>query len=875
MAALVAFLSAALIAEQAAAISSLPTSTKAGLAVVKADVSSISVTDTVTVTDVESMRKVFFRSSKVHTASMASLLGGLTVAKALEILQQDNLTTPVLTQIAEMEMATGRQSNLRQPKQSGYASLESARKLLNDMIYEAEEKYDAEIAACTEFYQLKCSALEKGRSDLLASNFVAASSRTLMSVASANIERCTAENQASKVTLEEHNKQCAIQSKEIKDRLTVVEGDIAILTTILEMTACTKSTGLLQLRRCQQYCSNTTYIEFLHHSLQEKIDKLRLKLSHDLFQDTMRDLFDGIQGLKAVDVLLAQEASQDEPKKAKVSIPALPTPKTPKAAACADPHKGAPPPPGSKRGGSCTLTPGSCFKLQSRFLHIQAGIVDEKEELQLRLARLGKKCFETKILLEGKIEDCKSTIQSSNSDLADATGKESKSSKESAATALYNQQLSDEVKGRMTTCRSNYAKLEGEQCALKKIRGELYKMKGDKKQSGLFADCTMGPWVPGECSKKCGGGEMNLTRVVASAADGGAKCLPQRQVKSCNAQRCPEDCVQEAWSGWSKCSSKCGGGVEERLRKTVSPAKYGGKPCGDTKQQNQCNAQACDADCKLSQWTKWSACSKDCGGGTKKRVRYVVQSARGAGKCPNRWKTDRLQYTQCGMRRCTVSANHTTRACLTKKLDMVMLLDGSTSMTKKGWDNEVLFAKKLVHAFVGSSSEVNSQVAVIVYSGPRDWNEWRTCFNPKSSPAKRKATCRVNTVTHLTSDLAKLEATIDKLEWPKGGTLSSLALKTAQDELVLGRKNVPANVVMLTDGKPMSPRWTKLAARSLRKKARLLWVPVTGNAPLKDIKKWATRRWQENVFQVRSFDDLKTQSDSLVTHVVASICPDQ
>jgi len=603
--------------------------------------------------------------------------------------------------------------------------------------------------------------------------------------------------------------------------------------------------------------------------LQEKVDKLKSELSHKLFQDTMADLFDGIEGLEFSE--LVQTGNPN-----KTAIKKVPAPQTQKLGACSDPYKGAPPPPGSKRAGGCQLTPGSCFKLQGRFLRIQAGITDEKERLQLRLARLNSKCAEIKAVLEGKIEDCKSTISSSSADLSDATGKESKATKESAATSLYNVELNSDVKTRMGTCRDNYAKLEGEMCALKKIRGELYKMKGDGKHNAFFADCSMGNWVPEECTKKCGGGEQNLTRAIASAAQGGSKCLPQRQLKSCNNQACPIDCVQEPWSGWSKCSSECGGGVEQRIRKTLVPMRYGGKTCGDTKQENQCNTQACDVDCTLSVWSAWTACSKDCGGGTKKRVRYVTKAATGNGKCAGRWSAERLEYTQCAMNRCVSSVNHTTLACLDNKIDVVLLLDGSTSMTQKGWDAEIQLAKKFVDAFNSPvASSVDAQMSVILYSGPRYWGEWRKCFGKRTKEAERKKACRVDTVTHFTGDLNAVSKKVAGLSWPKGGTLTSLALKTAQSELALGRKGRRANVVVVTDGKPMSPRYTRLASRSLRKTARLLWVPVTQNAPLKQIKKWATRRWQENVFEVKSFKDLNVQRDAVVTHIISSICPAQ
>ena len=40
---------------------------------------------------------------------------------------------------------------------------------------------------------------------------------------------------------------------------------------------------------------------------------------------------------------------------------------------------------------------------------------------------------------------------------------------------------------------------------------------------------------------------------------------------------------------------------------------------------------------------------------------------------------------------------------------------------------------------------------------------------------------------------------------------------------------------------------------------------------LKEIKNWATRRWQENVVQVKTFEDLEKPEP--MNHVIADICP--
>merc|ERR1719281_1242439 len=131
--------------------------------------------------------------------------------------------------------------------------------------------------------------------------------------------------------------------------------------------------------------------------------------------------------------------------------------------------------------------------------------------------------------------------------------------------------------------------------------------------------------------------------------------------------------------------------------------------------------------------------------------------------------------------------------------------------------------------------------------------------------------CKIKTVTHFTDDMEKVKEGINGLTWPKGSTLTSVALMTARSEFSLGRKDANTDVIIFTDGKPLSRLKTGAASKDIRKAARLLWVPVTQYAPLDDIKTWATRRWEENVVEVPTFEDL--ESPWPINQIIADICP--
>jgi len=204
-----------------------------------------------------------------------------------------------------------------------------------------------------------------------------------------------------------------------------------------------------------------------------------------------------------------------------------------------------------------------------------------------------------------------------------------------------------------------------------------------------------------------------------------------------------------------------------------------------------------------------------------------------------------------------------------KTLDIVLLIDGSATIGKKGFQSELKAAGMLIDAF--SEPGAKGNFAIILFSGPRTWSGVAKCTGKSAKKVDAEKVCGIKTVTHFTQDLKKAKQLVAGLEYPKGGALTSLALFAAKAELNLGRKNAHSNVIVFSAGRPLSYRKTEMASTALRKSARLVWVPISANAPLSSIKKWATRRWQENVISVKSFKRL--ENPEVVTHIVANICP--
>jgi hypothetical protein len=593
----------------------------------------------------------------------------------------------------------------------------------------------------------------------------------------------------------------------------------------------------------------------LVHQVQLKVAEGRIKTKESSYASEVQ------QVSERAEVPKEKKSEEGKPEKTKMKRPPAPMTKVP-VNPCKDPNAGAPSQ-SVKRAAKCTMSKApQCYKLQGRFLLIQSGIQDQSDLLQEQISNLEESCKETEGTLQSHLDGIDAQLKASQTKLADATQKEAAAGESARQISKEVDEFHNELKKEMQACNANYISLETEMCGLKKIRGELYKKAGLKP---FFQDCQLSKWTPGPCSKKCEGGKLKLTRQVQSQPQGGAKCLPLVAMRSCNEGPCPVDCVLNEWSGWSKCSTECGGGIAQRLRDVKVAMKNGGKPCSKTSMTKVCNVHACEKDCELSRWTLWTSCSKDCDGGSMKRNRFVKSPALGGGKCAGTWSKDRLQYKDCNVKSCTFPKGQKTLTC-NNKLDVVVMLDGSPDSGKSGWSAQITAVKTLLDAFAEPV-----KVSLIQYSGPRTWSGVSKCTGKSGKKVDIEKDCRIKVVSQFTGDKGKLKQLVGGLTYAKGGKLMSLALITAKSELSQGRAEARSVVVAFIDGRPLSFRQTSLAARKIRKSARLLWVPLIKMGPLKEIKTWATRRWQENVVQVKTTKELA--DPNTVTHVIANICP--
>lgn len=317
----------------------------------------------------------------------------------------------------------------------------------------------------------------------------------------------------------------------------------------------------------------------------------------------------------------------------------------------------------------------------------------------------------------------------------------------------------------------------------------------------------------------------------------------------------------------------------ERSRHETRKAQFEGEVCPSLEEEISCGSGACNRNCELSDWSDWgeSPCSRACGGGTRRSVRGVPEGkeAIGTGKC---WEPDhkkRLKFKTCNKRSCTKMLRNLNGANEKKSkflecdsiIDLTIVMDGSGSLGQTGWDLSKRLVKKLIQ-----NLSPNVKVSLLLFSGPDTWDGVDKCLGGDSN-LDMKTDCRQDWVSEYTSEFTELVTKVEGLTWPKGGTLTSLALGMVDADLMYGRIGAEPKVVVLTDGKPLSKLNTYAAAHKLQKSADVIWVPIGSNAPLEEIKQMASKPQDDHVIAISSFWKLNRKFNSFVNQILTTTCP--
>jgi uncharacterized protein YegL len=423
----------------------------------------------------------------------------------------------------------------------------------------------------------------------------------------------------------------------------------------------------------------------------------------------------------------------------------------------------------------------------------------------------------------------------SNVDLALATRRLNEAEEHERLAKTERVTLFQQEKGLQQHCAESRQAIEDNLCGIRAMRLELAELAS----VGSVQDCVVSEWQPGPCSAVCGGGEMDVTRTVVAEADGGAPCPPLLLKRACNQQECPQDCEVGDWSGWSACSKDCGGGVRQRVRLVSTPVLNDGEPCPALQEEEVCNVGPCERDCTYGQWSGWSSCSQACGGGYRIRSRGIVAAPLGSGTpCADPESSARLQPEICNDEPCPEGLT------CGSKLDIVFLLDGSGSVLDADFDAQKQAVTEIIDRLEFGADL--AQVGVAVFGG------------------------KTTEVVGLSADKSAVTTALAAATTESAETHLAKALEFSQGMLTLGRQDAQSVLIVLLDGSPADLRAAEHVAGQLHEHARIVMVPIGAGEDFDAMKRLASYPARVNVLAV---NDFAAAGESEWTRFIAALCP--
>jgi hypothetical protein len=358
---------------------------------------------------------------------------------------------------------------------------------------------------------------------------------------------------------------------------------------------------------------------------------------------------------------------------------------------------------------SCGLLTGQLEALAKRFS-------DQKDSAVANQRKHVEECMDKVKQLNDRIKASDAQHARSSVDLIHHTGIKSDLAASRASIVQRIERTERDAKELQATCKSGIDEYEGElQDILKKRQKVANKVAGERV---AIQDCETTEWLFSRCSKSCRksnetAGSLKATRdVVQIAGKHGVACPQLSAELPCNDKPCPTDCAVAEWVKWSECSKACGGGTTKRTRKVVSQATDGGRTCPMLEQRKSCNVGRCSDECKLKEWTIWTACTRRCkfstssASGKQHRVRDVLGNPikRGGGSpCPSADDKTRFEARDCNEAICPKDMT-----CDASR-DVVFLLDASGD-AGVGFDHQ----RSVVSSIAKKSSE-KLRIGIVSY----------------------------------------------------------------------------------------------------------------------------------------------------------------
>jgi len=745
------------------------------------------------------------------------------------------------------------------------ASLKKANNILNNMIEKAWADLDDEMIKCKEFEERNRGTFDQTMTDLARLGEQIADLERQRSEANENIN--TKEGEFLQVKEQKLNQEVTYMKIKWSNtqEMTIRRNDLEVMTFVLELTKCKEGEAVLaqvgkrQPQSVAHVCQDDMTLRLGDPKLQAELERKMTPRAQHALREAL--------GL-AVETQKSSLLETDPTTTATTTTTqGFAKPVMPKAAVRERP---------SSEGfwKICKNDgPVDCGLLHDTMSLEWGKFKDSVDELQHTMDQNQAEFFSLRADFSAQMEVLKIAKGRFMMMLAEAISNLNADQSEQGKKAQQRSELDVQYYKFMADCRRVITEiLFTNICAVVKVRNTVMSHSAEIE----ITDCDITNWVPGDCSVlcddscpsvfgpnddpyKCGGWQALSREVIVKPNENGVRCPALSRKKKCNQQRCPVNCDQSMWSGWSKCTKECEGGVRGRTRSIIVKPKNGGESCNTVSETEACNTGSCDRDCTLKPWTEWGFCTMACGGGLQERVRKVDVPTRGEGECPKDYSPDRWNERGCNKHDCTGD-----EICIAKQ-DLIMAIDGSGSLRSTGFDIIRNFVAELVDRYKGKYAG-NAAVRIgVVLFGNGVVQEDGTI-----SPAVK--------VHKLSDDMAAVKASIEALKWQRGFTNMAQALALSETMMLSdGRAKAQSAVMVITDGKPTLLYQTQEKVVELKDKSvKLFFAPVT-EAKGKEVdlmKKWASQPWQSHLVHVPGLMPLKAEGSVFASKFIATFCPE-
>jgi len=766
-----------------------------------------------------------------------------------------------------IKTAAADESGLHQPFSE--ASLDKARVALNGLVEASWKEMDDKIIECKEFEEQNRGTFAQVVSDISRLVEQISDLQRIDTESMAGIAQMEQEIADVEATMAEEKKIYAQIRAVNEAEMTIRQADLDVFTFILTFTKCADATSLLQTREghakgsriCQTH-SGESVLAFDDKSMQKKYERLLTPKS--------RKMISSVLGVVQADH--EQHASLLQMYQPMNTTTAVPPPVD------EAPVKGAEGPDCMSSGNpadcmkSCPPTPPDCGLLHDKLSLMWGDYKDKVDELMMEMNKNEFEWEELKFNLNAQLKVLSSSkgrfsmlLSEARSNMA--ADREEKKEKEGQKSVLDKDYFAF-----MKACKKRITWIMyQDMCAIIVVRNAVLET-STVCPSASIDDCDVDAWIPAECSVSCDdacpdpmdpyacGGWQQISRKVVVPPDScGLACPELARFKKCNQLKCPVNCDMSEWSGWSKCTADCEGGVQGHTRSILTKPKNGGEMCNTVEESRPCNTMSCDRDCTLAPWTSWTPCSMACDGGFQERARHVLIPTRGFGKCPKRDSAYRYENQQCNVHKCTGD-----EICVAKQ-DLILAIDGSGSLQETGFATLKSFVGVLLNKYQTEYFGATAmKVGILQFGNGVILADGRTV-----SPA-------IN-VQPLTQDLALVRTAVENLPFKKGFTNMAQAFALAEVMYTgAGRKGAQSALLVITDGKPSFQFQTNELVEQLDDKnvqRYFLVVNENGGDDLKKMQKWASSPWETNLVHVPGLDALSADATVWAQKATVMFCP--